>query len=756
MNYFFREAYSKNFTKIGANPLFGIFEGWWIIITSFLIFVTLPVCVFIALFFPIVFSVILLNVVMIFLPKRLKLKKQLYFSLMSISFGVVLNIFLLTLVSSSFYYFISFLISSFTTIIFISKMKFLIKNNRLKLKEKVEESHDSLFFLDHEECSADGVFEVEDLQVSNIPERSFNHNEVTNNEFKRVVSKLNFVDKNNLYYINNLEIPYKREFLKIEFFELQVIKLYLELCNEIDSHLKSRNSSIKKIMKQYLTYQTYYGNILYTLLCISEFTIEDYYYGRSQGVNTSFKILKDQIKGTDSVFILSEMKKYLLSKTEYLPHMPDYLNQKVYNNLSTWHRLGFMYKRLNIKNEYQKYFESMSLSIGSFLKIDQCLDETSNLYISLINFFKKHEITKSKSFLIKIFIKDWKRVYNFKDEDNVKYFFKSIFRISENYVRYNYDYNRTLDTNENENYIRSKCGEILSGDLNSFLENYEFGAIEESTILELNIVNKIKWKSDLKDIFQANKDIIILKEKCNNLCYLNSKNPNLHLIYFELFKRFASVNKSLSCYYYYKYYHSISNSSEIKPMPVSIAKILFKDKPELEKEFKEMLNKVDSDKTEEDVKSLFEIKRKVLRLDKNEVEQADEVHYKMTKTLNEVLQDEDITEKEENQEYSKEKVLEGVLENFFAEDSKKNTQNLDFSEVEQKLISFFKENKFILSENQLLEFAKVNKLFKNAMIKKINQQFYEIYDESLISQNGDRYCILEENQQIIIKYDFKY
>ena len=543
-----------------------------------------------------------------------------------------------------------------------------------------DSNQDSLEFHFKPKNNFDGIIDIKDIQTSIIPkqqpdktdlsltieyipdtddqrplddsdifsEKNFHESRLNlNNKFKDVEKKLGHLTDEQIFYINILEIPYSREILSIEFFKIEILKLYLDLCQQADVYLKKQNSSLKKRSRQnHFEYYSHY-NTFYTLFCISEFTIEEFYYGRAnQNVDYSFNLIEQQL----GLGIDEYIKQFINLKLKLLPTISEELKDKIFYNLSSWQMVGLMYKRLELSDQQKKYFEIMFLNKNSFLEIEECFDETAKLFLRIIYFLKEIPDVKDNAFLKSIILEDWKKItgyganYSFKNHDKTLRFLNAIFKICENRIRYDYNFGRQIDVSDEKGYVRLKCGKIINLSLQEFLSNYTPEKPNIKTLIEINARNKTRWKGELQNIFENEKSPSMLVQKAEELSLLNSKNSSRYLLYFELSKKLASFDKSESCWYYYQYCKTLFPEKP-NELPSNYIKMIFNGGLEKLNKFKFIIQTIDprrfpQENKKQEINELFEIKRKEIKLDFDQVKQADQTHQEMTQTLNEVLQEE--------------------------------------------------------------------------------------------------------------------
>jgi len=632
--------------------------------------------------------------------------------------------------------------------------------------------------------SDNGVIEIGDFETSFIPNRpsfSPSKTKITNTQFKSI-RLLKDLTPDQIFYLNSLDLGYARQFEDKEFLELQTIKLYLDLCQQTDIYLKQKNTNLEKRSKKMEHGYMSYDNTFYSLYFVSETNVEEFYYGRSQRADDySFSLLQEQIDSG----VVDYLKGYLKIRIPKLPEVPENLRSQIYSNLNTYQILGLAFKRLELECKQKFYLEAIPFYPNIFTEIDQCLDETIKLYIKSITYVldKSNEYDR-KSVLNAFNSAPKKNEYGGYNqaiyESGMSKILQALFSISQNRIKESYQHSRFEDITYKKGYLTKKLGKEIKEELEVLLSSYEPEVPTKETQIALNAKNKTKWKNELKNLLGSNLDLSNLKQKCDELLELNSRNASQYLIYFELCKNFAKKSKTASLWYYYKYYELLAfkngdlfNSPDPKPLPASIIKIIFERDEKKLKQFeiicktRNPLNNSEEAKKEE-IKGLFRIKRKELKLDLSETQKAHQSHTEMTAKLNQVLQEEEVLKNQQEEEPTqvlknpkpeinqKQSTIEvnnktASLQDFFATGSDSTNQNsdIDFNEIETEFLALFRKNNFQLNDSQVSDFAKSQKQFKNSLIKKINQKFYEVYEDNLIEQEDKNYLISNHNQNLI-------
>lgn len=406
-----------------------LFFGWrWILLVTILGLLFIPLLL-IGIFFPLVVISIILIIILLFYKFKTKFSVKLTISLILGIASFIFNIILILNSNATIYLIFSFFTSLFSLIAFyvlivLARFNFsqaynnfipdnqvIELNNILPLKPNLEifssnkaeiksfntndnSNHKSIIFEEKKNIIKD-IIEVGNLKPVLIPKRpqfleikplhSQPNLKITNPDFSNIQNKLKDLPATGVFYINSLQLPYKRAILDREFFELETVKLYLELCNKTDDILRKKDFSLQKRIKESSQEYFDYDNTLYTLFCISEFSILNHYFPNKKDTNPNFSydLLNKQLKFNISNLI----QNFVNQKISNLPEIP----QKLYYSLN--------------RNKWREVLEKLLQVEYDLVKLKQKCDELLDLnsqnpsqyliYLELCSQFAKRSKTAS-------------------------------------------------------------------------------------------------------------------------------------------------------------------------------------------------------------------------------------------------------------------------------------------------------------------------------------------------------------------------
>lgn len=180
-----------------------------------------------------------------------------------------------------------------------------------------------------------------------------------------------------------------------------------------------------------------------------------------------------------------------------------------------------------------------------------------------------------------------------------------------------------------------------------------------------------------------------------------------------------------------------------KYIPKTLQKLLFTNQNQLD-EFEKIKNRFLLDLNIENaissVPSIYKVQRKKINLDKSILDEIHKQHSNTVELLNEYLKDEESSENEVNNPIKE-------AADQVANDVQVKTQiivesnDLDLSSVQYKLIELFTSNDFIISVDELNKFAINNSIFRSSLIDSINEKYYDLLDDTLIEQSDEAFSI---------------
>ncbi len=613
----------------------------------------------------------------------------------------------------------------------------------------------------------DDVIDITDRVPEKIPkvQNSVNFLEITSHHFTHLKSYMKGLSKDGYFYLNSLDIPYRRAILDNRDIEIHVVRLYLVLCKKLNKYLLSQGDSLKNRVERMSVDYFDYDNTLYTLFCISEFSIEELYFGESfQGIDYSLHLLEKQIDKKSADFIVS----CLDVATNELPKLSDKAIERLNRNLSFQQKAHLLLHTLGFKKEQKILLKYLFLHSNKFLEIEQFLKETLILYIKISDFVNQRALEYDRRSLIK-FYEDISKYHqhNYYYESKMSKIHRYLFSLIQNKVKIYYGYTRLEDIEYINQTLTDLIGGVIYNDVLDFLDKYKPETkITKKSEIKLNATLKARWKGKIEEIRTLDLDNKDLIQSLKNLEDLNYKNPNVYKLYFESFKLLSTKDKTLSLYYYYKYYNIIKqtqdvNKHKISMIPSKVSKTIFNNNYEdKHKEFINICNygvsnpNLPSKEILQKIEEIFIVKRKRINLKKSVILKAQEQHSEMTKKLNEVLQGEEVDNKNvELDHMSVAEVEEINKKHDIASNHTEIKIDLDSSEVE--IINLFKEGCLKVNEDTIIDFARSKKIFQKSIIKNINQKFYDIHEDVLIEYEDGKYFILDYNYKLIYndKYD---
>lgn len=450
-------------------------------------------------------------------------------------------------------------------------------------------------------------------------------------------------------------------------------------------------------------------------------------------------------------------------------------------------------ERLGITEKEAWLVELVHLKSTTFTEIDHFTDETVLLMVylfhSLEDFFEKN----NKSLLNKLDTLDARAnemSYDFYTDEFSQYtkpvtkiILNGIYRIAENYIRKQYDYPRQRNTKPNyqqiQKYLNINAQRIFDHALDNYRSSIKSFPLDAQ--IALNKIAPTRWKKEMKTIRESKKQIEPkeLIEKIDTLIERNQKNENLPYLYFEGAKLLVDVNKISALKYYIHHRHlAVGNQSQKqKSLPVTYSKKIFSDHPLARDKFQQLLKEL-SDNNDlataiKAVEMIFKKERKKIILDSNKIKNINDTHQNTVERLSAILDTE--SEEVENttqpldterqpEKKAQSEIQDNILDSVFGNDESSlddlfpDSENLDtvipLSYIQLDLIRLFEVNNYAISEQQLTTFASDNNQLKNSLLNSINELFFDLYEDNLITQQESTYKI-EETYRAIVKNTIK-
>jgi len=528
---------------------------------------------------------------------------------------------------------------------------------------------------------------------------------------------------------------FKINFLNGEYFDIEgntnyAFILLFDLLNEYDNHKDiSKLESQLKILGQY--------------------------YPKTKSYGISFLIEKMELDGyNDDVSRLRDEDRY------------SYQNYNSNYDYDYW-RLGSKYKsKLNLNEEEVKLLNKLWYPSNNFCSIEFCCLEVLKLYISVISELRAKyasegtTIEKEFSFVADIIARKHFRYrtgsqnYKYTIESTTNEFYSNIFKHCENTVRESYGHKRKLNTDtyytneeaktEFESKIVSKVTELLRTLIS------KIAPPDEATEIDLYSQTTTRWKIRFNELTANYKNTSkVFVESIIELGKLNKNNPSVENIFFEASKFIAKYDKvaSLTLYIYYLYQDLKSSTFDNKQLTKTIQKNLFKTNEQLhdfEQIVSELINDKNLNKALKAVPKVYEVKRKIIQLDRTSIKEVQQQHSGTVELLNEYLQDDfedeniSIQSQEINSEEIKIEIIRKNEESYHSE----FLIELSLNPIHSSILELFSKNNFSILQSEIEDFAKSKGVFKNQVIESINETCYEILDDVLIEEEDDYYTII--------------
>lgn len=424
-------------------------------------------------------------------------------------------------------------------------------------------------------------------------------------------------------------------------------------------------------------------------------------------------------------------------------------------------------KRLSLSQEETKWLNKVWVENTVFTEVQQCADESAKLFVYVINqlilFFKEKKKKDLFDVLDRLDKKETQNDYEYYGYSSGWYtpatnrVLDNIFKIAENAVRTHYRHTRKRDEAyayehlERDLKIRVNLKEFFSSIISQY--NPEIQTPSEGTVLKLNELNRARWKEEFKAIKAAAKSSTPKEttQKIYKLFDENTNNVSRANIYFEATKVFIQFNRleTLKCYLQYFAFAQKETKGKIKVLPTSITKKLFTKKEHGDRFVKIVAHLSQTGRLDialEKVADVYKVERKKIQIDEAEINKINETHKETVEKLNVILTDEVVEENaaesvlKETPIIEEEKSLDDIFGN--REETDVDTK-IEFNAIHLDLFDLFKREKLSLTNEQISAFAKEKRKLKGQLINKINELFYEQYEDVLIENTEEGYTINE-------------
>jgi len=614
----------------------------------------------------------------------------------------------------------------------------------------------------------------------NLNNTFFNYSQKKDeNQWNDVLQRVNFAEEQKKW-IKMLYIPYKRYSLESKQCEDEIIKLYSNIAIFTDQYLKTRKTNLDELVKKLNTQWDHYNNILYTFECIAEGEVEMHYKGGlGYDNNFSYRLINKHL-GEE---FTAELKKYITQKLILIepPTQETIRVLRLSENgmpYLSWDVSGKIRSDMGIHKDDYKWISYLPLRETQFLKIEQCKLETIKLYLRCIRSLE--EMSKNSQTLSKSAQRTLNKLFFGKlryGESNYA-MLEALHKLSEYQVRKAYPASRLINVDKETEFIIKKFGnensklvfELISKQAESI------SPPSSETLTELFSNNPFGWRAEIgalgKKLTQDN--YLEIYSEAKKIVNKYETFESIVKVYFELGVIFVPINRIISLYFFYKYKSNKSLAkdnnlnqtittvtSEIKvaksedtklsltdknEIPQKFAKLLFKDKKDAQK-FYELVNLgLTDEKALEEIKLIFVPKRKTIDIDFEKAKVISKEHKITVGKLGEFLGEDNTLE-------AKDKIVSKSTSTTFQEvfsDIKSQPTELLFNPIQISLINLIVKKNLRISKTELNLFAKENNLFANSLLSNINQIFYNIYEDQLLTEDGED-CYIEESYIPTIK-----
>ena len=452
----------------------------------------------------------------------------------------------------------------------------------------------------------------------------------------------------------------------------------------------------------------------------------------------------------------------------------------VYNNFYGIDLAKKYKSKINFYKDTELYLK-FKFKTDKYTRNEFLLFEITKFYINAMQCLTKYYIDKKKSFNKIIFdlakesiLNKYKYIeneYHFKNlfQFELAQLFNIIFDFVKNIVIINLGLTPKKNNFQYIYNLHNKTFKSFDDNIIGVLNKYLFDLKKNittpntDTILEFISFSESLFKNTLNTIISDyNNDVdeyLFRVHRFFNICKLVK---NRYVIYFEAANflskpreihknKFTQKEKeaTISFYLHYIYYNI---KYEIKKLPKYNLNLLFENEEHkknfanFSKNFSQLLihKKINLfKKLLNDIPNLFLIKRKKINIENSTIKHTENKHSETLNLLNNFLNDEEPKIKINN--IKKENVTGSEYIN-----KKSVSYKINFSTVQLEILDLFCINEFKLTNIDLDNFTKKNKILKNQFIDSINEKAFEILDDNLI-EFDDNLFYLNENYYNKIK-----
>jgi TM2 domain-containing membrane protein YozV len=307
-------------------------------------------------------------------------------------------------------------------------------------------------------------------------------------------------------WTKRLELPYERHDLQIPQIKKSIYQVYEGLAEQVDQDLKEENLSLEELGRRPMSGGfSYYSDILYTLFCVAEGEVTNYYSGSTRHYDNSFsyQLLEQRL----SKEYVQRLKQHAIRLCKLLPP-PDQMTRKHYGLTKT----GLASKWWDLDGELR---ENYKLPVG----IDQLMDVTNprstklyeipairaaivlHYYKTLMTLDRQRKTTGGWSqhmteYLTHVFDEKWRYV-DYSHDTTV--LLNYLLKLCEQAVRDNIPYVRPLNTKKEIAFISEAIPKEAARAIFSTINTIKPPALSDEVLEQLKAQNPTAWKEDVRD-----------------------------------------------------------------------------------------------------------------------------------------------------------------------------------------------------------------------------------------------------------------
>lgn len=345
----------------------------------------------------------------------------------------------------------------------------------------------------------------------------------TSSQWTEVKKRISF-SNNQIFWIDKLFIPYKRAILSIKQCEDETIKLYLNLVERTDQYLKLyRNTDLNKLVNQLNLTGGYYDNILYSLECIAESEVGNFYKTYDvYNSGYSYELLEKHIDKA----VIPYLKAYLQERVKLIA-LPNEETSRLMPPISSNLKL---HKQIQNTLKNKGEFSEVPFRINKFLETIQTQEETAKVYLRLVKVISTNLNNidtiepKLKEFLSS-FVDKSNRTYRY-NWDKDKKLKICLHKIAEDVVRKSYKTNSLPSLNsayqDLKNLLKVELSDLIKRESIDLESQVTPPSLE--TIAHLSNTNQVKAIDKL--LISESKERKVIKIDSTKVDQITKENDN--------------------------------------------------------------------------------------------------------------------------------------------------------------------------------------------------------------------------------------